>query len=78
MIEKVNHPQHYNEGDIECINAIESALGDKVEGFYQGNCIKYLWRSEYKGEVEDLKKCKWYLDRWINWLETRPVKQNNT
>lgn len=63
----VNHPSHYtDEGAIECIEAIEAQLTfEEYEGFLRGNCVKYLWRWKNKGGVEDLKKCRWYLDRLI-------------
>lgn len=62
----VNHPPHYTQGDIECIDAIHSALGsDGFKAYCRGACIKYLWRTDYKNGVEDLKKCDWYLDRLI-------------
>jgi hypothetical protein len=62
----VNHPPHYTAGEIECIDAIRAALGR--EGFIaycRGNAIKYLWRCEHKGGVEDLKKAKWYQEKAI-------------
>lgn len=63
--DNVNHPAHYNQGDIECIQAIEAMLGP--EGFVaycRGNAMKYLWRCLYKGKfTEDLQKAVWYLNR---------------
>lgn len=72
MTDPVNSPAHYNSGDIECIQAIEIAT-EGHSGFIAyclGNCIKYLWRSAYKGKtLEDLKKARWYLDRAISNVE---------
>lgn len=62
----VNSPPHYREGAVECITALQSALGP--EGFVsycQGNCIKYLWRWKHKGGMQDLHKARWYLDRMV-------------
>lgn len=60
--ETVEHPTHYNAGKVECIDAIESALGPEgFEGFLTGTVIKYLWRYKHKGGVEDLKKAAYYL-----------------
>ena len=43
MADKVNHPDHYTAGDIECIDAIKSALGKELFcGYLWGNAIKYL------------------------------------
>lgn len=64
------HPPHYTAGDIECIDAIESAVSDPVS-FLQGQVIKYVWRFNLKGNpVSDLKKARWYLDRIIDKMES--------
>jgi hypothetical protein len=35
-----------------------------------GNAIKYIWRSESKGEqIQDLKKAAWYIQDEIMKLE---------
>jgi hypothetical protein len=36
----------------------------EYKGYLKGNCLKYLWRYEYKNGLEDLKKAKVYLD-WL-------------
>ena len=61
------NPNHYKQGKVECIDAIESATINKtgIEAFYVGNIIKYLWRYESKNGLEDIKKAKWYLDKLI-------------
>jgi hypothetical protein len=60
----VNAPPHYRQGDIECIDAIRSALTDEeFRGYVKGNVMKYLWREKHKGGDEDLKKAAWYLSR---------------
>jgi len=69
MADKVNHPEHYNQGTIECIDAIESATDDGFEYYLQGNIMKYLWRYRYKNGTEDLKKASWYLDKLITEVE---------
>ena len=62
----VNKPPHYNNGDIEAIDAIQSALGDGFEFYLQGNILKYVWRYRHKNNVEDLKKAQWYLNKLID------------
>ena len=59
--EKVNHPDHYNNGKYEVMDVIEDAgFG---EGFCLGNALKYILRAKHKENyVEDLKKAKWYID----------------
>ena len=70
-IDMVNHPSHYTQGGIECIDCIKSATVGKVgiEAFCVGNAIKYLFRYEEKNGVEDVKKARWYIDRLIKELE---------
>lgn len=61
----VNNPKHYNTGNIECIEAIEESMSSVAfKGYLKGNCLKYLWRYDYKGkQVEDLQKAGWYLNK---------------
>lgn len=63
MSEQVDHPSHYGGADnpYEAIRVIE-AWG---LGFHDGNVIKYLSRWRQKGGVADLRKARWYLDRFI-------------
>jgi len=67
MADLVNQPPHYRAGDVECIEAIEAALGDGYKYYLQGCIIKYIWRYEHKGNPEqDLRKADWYLERLID------------
>ena len=61
----VHNPAHYNTGSIECIEAIEESMSSVAfKGYLKGNCLKYLWRYDYKGkQVEDLQKAQWYLSK---------------
>jgi hypothetical protein len=63
----VNSPNHYNNGSIECIEGIQASMSDEAfAGYLKGNCMKYLWRYDYKGKpVEDLQKAQWYLARLL-------------
>lgn len=71
MSNNVEHPSHYNQSSIECIEAIKAATVGKtgIEAFCVGNAIKYLWRFEEKNGVEDAKKAAWYINRLIGELE---------
>ena len=72
MTKNVNHPDHYTAGGIECIEAIKAALGS--EGFLayaQGNVLKYSWRYQHKGGVEDLQKARVYLNWMIEELSVK-------
>ena len=63
----VNHPAHYTQGFIECIDAIASALGhDAFIEFLRGQVIKYMWRLGRKGEpLKDAEKGTWYASRLV-------------
>ena len=64
--DQVNHPPHYTDGEIECIEAIEAQQTlEEFRGYLKGNIAKYLWRERHKGGTESLKKASWYLDRLI-------------
>lgn len=67
----VDHPSHYNQGGIECIDALKAATVSKtgIEAVCTANAIKYLWRYEEKNGIEDVKKARWYIDRLIKELE---------
>lgn len=67
----VSRPAHYNQGKVECIDAIEAATTGLtgIEAYCTGQVIKYIWRWKYKNGVEDLEKCAWYLDRLIKHLK---------
>ena len=57
----VNRPAHYNQGGIECIDAIRAALGDDgFRAYCLGNVIKYSWRHAHKNGAQDRQKCAWY------------------
>lgn len=59
----INHPSHYTRGKIEVIDFIE----DQQLPYHLGNVSKYIARAGHKGDkLEDLKKARWYLDRYIN------------
>lgn len=67
MNDNVNHPDHYTQGKVECIDAIESATTGLVgiEAVYTGQVMKYMWRWKRKNGVEDLRKAQFYLNRLI-------------
>lgn len=61
----VNHPTHYNYGDIEVINFIEQVTQhyNPNVAYHIGNAIKYIARSPHKNGKEDVAKAKWYIER---------------
>ena len=74
-MDAVNHPDHYNRGGIECIEAIKASMSDlEFQGYLKGNVLKYTWRFRHKKGIEDLRKAEWYNKRLIYELETNPVQ----
>jgi hypothetical protein len=71
--DNVNHPSHYTQGSIECIDAITEAtkhlLG--IAAVCVANIIKYVWRYPFKNGLEDLYKARWYLDTLIEHEEEK-------
>lgn len=63
------NPKHYKNhpSGVECIVIIEHM------NFCLGNAMKYIWRADEKGGVEDLQKAMWYLQREIR-RRTQPSK----
>jgi hypothetical protein len=80
-MDNVNHPNHYTQGGIECIDALAAATINLkgIEAVCTANAIKYLWRWKQKNGVEDLEKARWYIDKLIresntaNFREELPV-----
>lgn len=69
----VNHPSHYTQGGIECIEAIRASMSPEAfQGYCKGNVMKYIWRASLKNGLEDLKKAQVYL----GWL-IESVEKNN-
>lgn len=66
--DKVNHPSHYMsfyKDGIECIDAMKAAFGEvAVAHFCACNAFKYLWRHSSKGQMEDIDKALWYLNKY--------------
>lgn len=60
MADNIN-TDHYKQhpSGIECIEVTEHM------SFCLGNAVKYIWRADHKGGIEDLRKAVWYLKREI-------------
>lgn len=69
----VNHPKHYTQGKIECIDAIEAAVSELsgLDAVCTANVIKYVWRWKHKNGLIDLRKAQWYLEKLINLQEAQ-------
>lgn len=66
MSDNIN-PSHYQQGDVECIDALEAATVNLqgIKAVCTANAIKYLWRWEEKNGREDLEKAVWYIQRLL-------------
>lgn len=77
-IESVDHPAHYNQGKFECIDVMVETFGkDATQDFCLLNAFKYVWRTGEKNGVEDVKKARWYLDKYLE-LEGEKDGQSDT
>ena len=70
--DNVNHPSHYETGKFECFDVMREALGDNVvKDFCIANSFKYIYRHKRKNGVEDIKKAKWYIDKYLELEENK-------
>jgi hypothetical protein len=79
MSKEVNHPPHYTQGEVECIQAMES---NSTPEHFQEHCRltaqKYLWRCRYKGKFrQDVEKAIWYLQRLLKSVDNAPTSNGN-
>lgn len=70
-IDMVNEPPHYRKhpSGVEAIQVTEHM------NFCLGNAMKYIWRADHKGGIEDLRKAEYYIRREIDRLEKQGVLQ---
>lgn len=70
-VESVTKMSYYNQGSIECIEAIKAALTqEEFIGWLRGTIIKYQWRLGGKNSaVEDSNKTLYYLNRLVKELQ---------
>lgn len=70
--DNVNHPSHYTQGGIECIDAIKAATVGLtgIEAVCAGNAVKYMWRWKFKNGAEDIRKAMWYLEKLLEEVES--------
>lgn len=65
----VNHPKHYTSGTlgIEVINTMEMCnTKEEFIGYLRCNALKYISRFENKNGLEDVKKCAWYVKKYLD------------
>jgi len=64
MSEDKIKPKHYESDN----DVIKFCLDNDI-GFCEGNILKYIRRWKEKNGAEDLKKCREYLNRLIEYYE---------
>lgn len=63
--DNVNHPNHYTNGGMECIEEMVMIFGkEAVMNFCICNAWKYRRRALYKNGEEDIQKSHWYLAKY--------------
>lgn len=71
-LDLVNNPPHYTAGEVECKDAIKSAVCRCKDGYTAvslGNALKYIWRCMLKGNtIQDIEK-------GIFWLNEALIRQ---
>ena len=70
----VNNPSHYTLGKIEVIDFII----DQNMHYLTASALKYLCRYKHKhvgeGQIEDLRKARFYIDKLIDSLKIEDIK----
>ena len=71
-VDMVNRPPHYCTGKFECIEVMEEVFGAKaVQDFCLCNAFKYLYRTNSKNGLEDIKKAQWYINKYVELEEKK-------
>ena len=74
ITEAVDHPPHYNQGNIETIDYIVDVLDTNGALMYcHGNVLKYTGSRLFnKGKtIEDARKAIWYLNKIVEIVEKK-------
>ena len=72
----VEHPSHYVTGKYECIDVMQETQGkEAVMDFCLCNAFKYLYRTQHKNGFEDIKKARWYLNKYIELKENNSIQK---
>lgn len=71
MANNVNHPTHYNQDGMECIDEMIIVFGvEAVKHFCVCNAWKYRYRANKKNGEEDLEKANWYINKFKELIES--------
>ena len=70
--DNVSHPAHYCTGKFEYIEVMTEVFGiEAVQAFCRLNAFKYLYRTDRKNGVEDIRKANWYLNKYLELEELK-------
>ena len=68
--DNVNHPAHYETGKFERIDVMIETQGiEATKNVCVCNAFKYIYRHNMKNGEEDLRKAKWYLDKYMELID---------
>lgn len=74
----INHPNHYTNGGMECIDEMIMIFGKGVvANFCLCNAWKYRYRALHKNGQEDIDKSHWYIAKYKELIE-REVEDEYT
>jgi hypothetical protein len=66
----INYPNHYTNGDMECIDEMLLIFGKRVVAdFCLCNAWKYRYRALSKNGQEDIDKSHWYIAKYKELVE---------
>ena len=66
----INHPNHYTNGGMECIDEMLLIFGEEtVAHFCLCNAWKYRYRALSKNGQEDIDKSHWYINKYKELVE---------
>ena len=72
-------PSHYKAGKYECINVMIAIFGKKaVQIFCILNAFKYIFRFQNKNGLEDVKKARWYISKYIELEEEKDDRSDGS
>lgn len=72
----INHPNHYTNGGMECIDEMIEVFGKLVVAdFCLCNVWKYRYRALTKNGQEDIDKSHWYMKKYLE-LRGEPYERH--
>lgn len=75
----VNHPNHYTNGGMECIDEMVMVFGkEAVMHFCVLNAWKYRRRALFKNGEQDIEKSHWYIAKYKELLEDNDERGKET